>query len=922
MNDNQNESHSKLNKLIEQDDKSSSSTLPNYTSFGIEKSLSVNVNEGIINNELLTPTNFSIFPSLRGRLFHDNDIVKCVGEWAMTDSAHGIAGQTSEFEFQLSNPTSNINQFPISGKYTGWFHLKQPMKPPLKIEDKDLNIDFQKSIHNDNYDITGSGQNKFGKFSLYGTYETSSSKVQMYRVYTPKKTNQTPKSTKGSTKSSAAAPTSFASPRATKSATTPAAAAITPSPRETLGQRIRKPSAILTGSFETSLSTPSTPTVTPGHNKRQHIEITSNGNNTTNSNISNNGLSSTSGTISTGTNPTSTTANASTSGRAHRAPPFLAKCRDILKELGKQAQSIYFNEPVDPIKLNIPDYLTIIKEPMDFSLIKKNLENHFYTTHEQYAEHMRLVFRNAIAYNVRRDNPVHIAARELSDMFEERYRVMVSQLSTYAVNFEEPILPPPKKGTGRSRGTKSLGSVRPTTGPRDFALDSSAQAMRMMQQKMLEMEAEINSLRTAVRQSDIRATLGHQMVAAQAPLTYEEKKILIANIMKLDGEQMTAVVDIIQSAMPTTACGDGDEVEIPVDELDTYTLRKLQDYVQNALLAKSKKRNSIPPSPSTKSKSQGAKRARSNGNSNSTNNNSTPTNGATSIPPPFPTSTATSVVNNNSTPVVQNNIPSQIPNPSSTSSLSLSSSASSMMPLPLQVNNNNNNNNISTSATPTFFSNQSYYSTSGNNQNINSGNSHNNNSSSSYLDSDLSKIENVGRKRSNSLDFFPVDDDDHNNDDSNDISNQDSNVHIENSEAWKMVASNPTLVSSSSSLSSSSSTLLPGQVQNLTRQPSDWGDALYEKQISESRKIALQVEAEKSKELRNKLEEERLNALTLEREALQRSLMSNDEYENSTKELELIRQKERQNREDLTATLELSDAHSVLYSHDNNLYDL
>lgn len=69
-------------------------------------------------------------------------------------------------------------------------------------------------------------------------------------------------------------------------------------------------------------------------------------------------------------------------------------------------------------------------------------------------------------------------------------------------------------------------------------------------------------------------------MAAQAPLSYEEKKVLISSIMKLDGEQMTGVVDIIQSAMPSAACGDGDEVEIPVDELDTYTLRTLQEYVQ------------------------------------------------------------------------------------------------------------------------------------------------------------------------------------------------------------------------------------------------------------------------------------------------------------------------------------------------------
>lgn len=50
--------------------------------------------------------------------------------------------------------------------------------------------------------------------------------------------------------------------------------------------------------------------------------------------------------------------------------------------------------------------------------------------------------------------------------------------------------------------------------------------------------------------------------------------------------------------------------------------------------------------------------------------------------------------------------------------------------------------------------------------------------------------------------------------------------------------------------------------------------------------------------------------------------MSNDESGKSSKELELLRQRERKNREDLTATIELSDAHSVLYSHENNLYDL
>jgi hypothetical protein len=421
------------------------------------------------------PSDLSVFPSLRGRLYRENNLVRCVGEWAMTDSAHGIPGQTSDFEFKLNTPAGNSSDFPISGKYSGWFHLKQALKPPLKVEDKELNIVFQSADDGEHYVISGGGMNKFGKFSLYGTFEPSG-KLQMYRVYLPKKAAApTPRSTPKSTKTKGA---NFASPR---SARTPGAVAgpVTPSPRET-GQRVRKPSAVLTGSFETPATTPTT------SNKRQMVEFPE------------------------------PVVPQSSSGRLPRAPPSLSKCKDILKELSKHPLSIYFNDPVDPVKLNIPDYFTIIKEPMDFSSIRKNLEDNFYLGHEQYAEHMRLVFRNAIAYNVRRDNPVHIAARELSDMFEERYRVMVSQLAAYTVTYEEPILPPPKKNSGRGRASKSYGGRG--SGPRDFALDGSAQAMRMMQQKMLEMEAEINSLRTAVRQSDIRATLGHQMFVV--PVTH------------------------------------------------------------------------------------------------------------------------------------------------------------------------------------------------------------------------------------------------------------------------------------------------------------------------------------------------------------------------------------------------------------------
>jgi hypothetical protein len=295
--------------------------------------------------------------------------------------------------------------------------------------------------------------------------------------------------------------------------------------------------------------------------------------------------------------------------------------------MSKQVSAIYFAEPVDYVKFGIPDYPTIIKEPMDFGTIRTNLDNQVYKTHEMFCEHMRLVFKNAITYNVRRDNPVHIAARELSDLFEQRYRSMVSQLGNNV--FTNEIQPPPvvrqsssggRKSSGK--GNRGRGSHGGGPGPRAMevsappALDGSMQQMMLMQQKMLDMEKELNSLRTAVRQTEIRTSLDQQRVAAQIPLSYDEKKALIENIQRLDGDQMASVVDIIQSAMPSTDCGgEGDEVEIPMDELDTYTLRQLQDFVhsvQQQTISIKRKRQSMT---STTSRTPRGKKAKSSSSS-------------------------------------------------------------------------------------------------------------------------------------------------------------------------------------------------------------------------------------------------------------------------------------------------------------------
>jgi hypothetical protein len=50
----------------------------------------------------------------------------------------------------------------------------------------------------------------------------------------------------------------------------------------------------------------------------------------------------------------------------------------MLTNLWKHSNAWIFHEPVDPKKLNIPDYLDIIKQPMDLGSIKEKLNSNQY----------------------------------------------------------------------------------------------------------------------------------------------------------------------------------------------------------------------------------------------------------------------------------------------------------------------------------------------------------------------------------------------------------------------------------------------------------------------------------------------------------------------------------------------------------------
>jgi len=75
------------------------------------------------------------------------------------------------------------------------------------------------------------------------------------------------------------------------------------------------------------------------------------------------------------------------------------QAKKLINILWKVKGAYLFHKPVDPEELGIPDYPQIIKNPMDFSTIKKKLSNNLYTNFKQFNDDIKLTFDNCFLYN-------------------------------------------------------------------------------------------------------------------------------------------------------------------------------------------------------------------------------------------------------------------------------------------------------------------------------------------------------------------------------------------------------------------------------------------------------------------------------------------------------------------------------------------
>lgn len=103
------------------------------------------------------------------------------------------------------------------------------------------------------------------------------------------------------------------------------------------------------------------------------------------------------------------------------------RCLGIVESLLRTDDMQPFYEPVDPVALGLPTYFDVVKTPMDLGTVRANLLGGRYGSSRAFADDMRLMFRNALAFNPA-GSFVHDVAATYLRHFEAAYE---SQVAAY-----------------------------------------------------------------------------------------------------------------------------------------------------------------------------------------------------------------------------------------------------------------------------------------------------------------------------------------------------------------------------------------------------------------------------------------------------------------------------------------------------------
>ena len=114
-------------------------------------------------------------------------------------------------------------------------------------------------------------------------------------------------------------------------------------------------------------------------------------------------------------------------------PPTRIKAvfKPLVKRLIEKDENGFFGVPVDPVKHACPDYLHVIKRPMDLGTVSKKLDRSEYRTVESLYRDVMQIWRNAKMYNPA-GHGVHTAAQGMEEAASKLMRIEIDKMADLA----------------------------------------------------------------------------------------------------------------------------------------------------------------------------------------------------------------------------------------------------------------------------------------------------------------------------------------------------------------------------------------------------------------------------------------------------------------------------------------------------------
>eukprot|EP00041_Stephanoeca_diplocostata_P024289 m.611022 g.611022 ORF g.611022 m.611022 type:complete len:789 (+) comp22497_c0_seq2:352-2718(+) len=125
----------------------------------------------------------------------------------------------------------------------------------------------------------------------------------------------------------------------------------------------------------------------------------------------------------------------------------------LLKTLTVVPESWPFRQPVDPVKLNLPTYFTVIKHPMDLSTIRQKIKDQAYWSASECIADFNLMFENCRTFN-RPGDDVSKMGEKLEAVMQRKLKDMPAvEVETTAVG----------RGRAKARSVASADGIAPST---------------------------------------------------------------------------------------------------------------------------------------------------------------------------------------------------------------------------------------------------------------------------------------------------------------------------------------------------------------------------------------------------------------------------------------------------------------------------